>query len=62
FYRLKNASSDIKQMVKSETHLDITADLRKKLHGAKKEKLEITTKHNEEVEFIFFSNNVKSRV
>ena len=49
-------------MVKNETDLDITADLRKKLHRAKKEKLEITTKHNAEVEFIFFSNNVKSRV
>ncbi|KAF4025352.1 hypothetical protein G4228_017499 [Cervus hanglu yarkandensis] len=36
-------------MVKSETDLDITADLRKKLHRAKKEKLEITTKHNAEL-------------
>lgn len=62
FYRLKNASSDVKQMLKSETDLDVTADLRKKLHRAKKEKLEITTKHNAEVEFIFLSNNVKSRV
>eukprot|EP00069_Balaena_mysticetus_P012652 bmy_21777T0 len=62
FSELKNASSDIKQVVKNETDLDITADLRKKLHRAKKEKLEITTKHNAEVEFIFFSNNVKSRV
>ena len=57
---MKNASSDIKQMVKSEADLDITAELRKKLHRAKKEKLEITTKHNAEVEFIFFWNNVKS--
>ena len=40
-------------MFKSETDLDITADLRKKLHRAKKEKLEITTKHNAEVEFFF---------
>nr|XP_045365878.1 coiled-coil domain-containing protein 171 isoform X4 [Camelus bactrianus] len=47
--RLKNASSDTKQAVKSETDLDITADLRKKLHRAKKEKLEITTKHNAEL-------------
>uniref|UniRef100_A0A671EL16 Coiled-coil domain containing 171 n=1 Tax=Rhinolophus ferrumequinum TaxID=59479 RepID=A0A671EL16_RHIFE len=47
--RLKNASSDVKQMLKSETDLDITADLRKKLHRAKKEKLEITTKHNAEL-------------
>lgn len=47
--RLKNASSDIKQMVKSEADLDITAELRKKLHRAKKEKLEITTKHNAEL-------------
>ncbi|XP_061055059.1 coiled-coil domain-containing protein 171 isoform X2 [Eubalaena glacialis] len=47
--RLKNASSDIKQVVKNETDLDITADLRKKLHRAKKEKLEITTKHNAEL-------------
>ncbi|XP_068407880.1 coiled-coil domain-containing protein 171 isoform X3 [Eschrichtius robustus] len=47
--RLKNASFDIKQMVKNETDLDITADLRKKLHRAKKEKLEITTKHNAEL-------------
>lgn len=62
FYRLKNASSDVKQMLKSETDLDVTADLRKKLHRAKKEKLEITTKHNAEVEFIFLSNNIKSRV
>lgn len=61
FDRLKNASSDIKQMVKSETDLDITADLRKKLHRAKKEKLEITTKHNAEVEFSFLYNG-KSRV
>nr|XP_021538109.1 coiled-coil domain-containing protein 171 [Neomonachus schauinslandi] len=49
FDRLKNASSDEKQMFKSETDLDITADLRKKLHRAKKEKLEITTKHNAEL-------------
>ncbi|XP_034519830.1 coiled-coil domain-containing protein 171 isoform X6 [Ailuropoda melanoleuca] len=47
--RSKNASSDVKQMFKSETDLDITADLRKKLHRAKKEKLEITTKHNAEL-------------
>ncbi|XP_006864542.1 PREDICTED: coiled-coil domain-containing protein 171-like [Chrysochloris asiatica] len=47
--RLKNASSDVKQMIKSETDLDVTADLRKKLHRAKKEKLEITTKHNAEL-------------
>ncbi|XP_036094983.1 coiled-coil domain-containing protein 171 isoform X4 [Rousettus aegyptiacus] len=47
--RLKIASSDVKQMLKSETDLDITADLRKKLHRAKKEKLEITTKHNAEL-------------
>ncbi|XP_007952352.1 coiled-coil domain-containing protein 171 [Orycteropus afer afer] len=46
---LKNASSDIKQTLKSETDLDTTADLRKKLHRAKKEKLEITTKHNAEL-------------
>lgn len=49
-------------MLKNEAELDITADLRKKLHRAKKENLEITTKHNEEVEFIFFSKNIKSRV
>ncbi|XP_027472691.1 coiled-coil domain-containing protein 171 isoform X7 [Zalophus californianus] len=36
-------------MFKSEADLDITADLRKKLHRAKKEKLEITTKHNAEL-------------
>ncbi|XP_032156029.1 coiled-coil domain-containing protein 171 isoform X3 [Sapajus apella] len=47
--RLKNASSDVKQMLKNETELDIIADLRKKLHRAKKEKLEITTKHNAEL-------------
>lgn len=47
--RLKNASSDVKQMLKNEAELDITADLRKKLHRAKKENLEITTKHNEEL-------------
>ncbi|XP_070933923.1 coiled-coil domain-containing protein 171 isoform X3 [Macaca nemestrina] len=47
--RLKNASSDVKQILKTETELDITADLRKKLHRAKKEKLEITTKHNAEL-------------
>uniref|UniRef100_A0A8C2VST5 Coiled-coil domain containing 171 n=1 Tax=Chinchilla lanigera TaxID=34839 RepID=A0A8C2VST5_CHILA len=46
---LKNASSDVKQMIKNETDLDITADLRKKLHRAKKEKLEMTTKHNAEL-------------
>uniref|UniRef100_A0A2K5N765 Coiled-coil domain containing 171 n=1 Tax=Cercocebus atys TaxID=9531 RepID=A0A2K5N765_CERAT len=49
FCRLKNASSDVKQILKTETELDITADLRKKLHRAKKEKLEITTKHNAEL-------------
>lgn len=59
FYRLKNASSNVKQVLKSETDLDITADLRRKLHHAKKEKLEITAKHNAEVDFIFLSNNVK---
>ncbi|XP_078225621.1 coiled-coil domain-containing protein 171 isoform X7 [Callithrix jacchus] len=47
--RLKNASSDVKQILKIETELDITADLRKKLNRAKKEKLEITTKHNAEL-------------
>ncbi|XP_078225642.1 coiled-coil domain-containing protein 171 isoform X11 [Callithrix jacchus] len=46
---LKNASSDVKQILKIETELDITADLRKKLNRAKKEKLEITTKHNAEL-------------
>lgn len=34
--------------LKVKQTLDITADLRKKLHRAKKEKLEITTKHNAE--------------
>lgn len=58
FYRLKTASPDLKQMLKSETDMDITADLRKKLHRAKKEKLEITTKHNAEVEFFSLLNNV----
>ncbi|XP_021108528.1 coiled-coil domain-containing protein 171 isoform X2 [Heterocephalus glaber] len=47
--RLKNPSSDVKQLIKNETDLDITADLRKKLHWAKKEKLEMTTKHNAEL-------------
>ncbi|XP_077004244.1 coiled-coil domain-containing protein 171 isoform X9 [Tamandua tetradactyla] len=47
--RLKNASSDVKQMLKSETDLDFAVDLRKKLHRAKKEKLEITTKYNAEL-------------
>ncbi|KAM9642085.1 coiled-coil domain-containing protein 171 isoform 3-T4 [Trichechus inunguis] len=47
--RSKSASSDVKQMLKCESDLDITADLRKKLHRAKKEKLEITTKHNAEL-------------
>uniref|UniRef100_A0A8C6HUV7 Coiled-coil domain containing 171 n=1 Tax=Mus spicilegus TaxID=10103 RepID=A0A8C6HUV7_MUSSI len=47
--RLKNASLDVKQMLKNETESDITADLRKKLHRAKKEKLEMTTKHNAEL-------------
>nr|XP_045016040.1 coiled-coil domain-containing protein 171 isoform X3 [Jaculus jaculus] len=47
--RLKNTSLDVKQMLKSEAELDITADLRKKLHRAKKEKLEMTTKHNAEL-------------
>uniref|UniRef100_A0A8I5ZMS8 Coiled-coil domain containing 171 n=1 Tax=Rattus norvegicus TaxID=10116 RepID=A0A8I5ZMS8_RAT len=36
-------------MLKNETESDITADLRKKLHRAKKEKLEMTTKHNAEL-------------
>lgn len=47
--RLKNASLDVKQMLKNETESDIIADLRKKLHRAKKEKLEMTTKHNAEL-------------
>ncbi|KAK2488874.1 hypothetical protein MC885_017635, partial [Smutsia gigantea] len=47
--RLKNASSDVKQVLKNEIDLDIAADLRKKLHCAKKEKLEITAKHNTEL-------------
>ncbi|XP_075801104.1 coiled-coil domain-containing protein 171 isoform X1 [Microtus pennsylvanicus] len=47
--RLKNASSDIKQMLKNETESDITSDLRKKLHRAKKEKLDMTAKHNAEL-------------
>ncbi|XP_059110477.1 coiled-coil domain-containing protein 171 isoform X3 [Peromyscus eremicus] len=47
--RLKNASLDVKQMLRNETESDITADLRKKLHRAKKEKLEMTTKHNTEL-------------
>ncbi|CAH6790502.1 Ccdc171 [Phodopus roborovskii] len=46
---LKSASMDTKQMLKNETESDITADLRKKLHRAKKEKLEMTTKHNAEL-------------
>ncbi|XP_030673085.1 coiled-coil domain-containing protein 171 isoform X2 [Nomascus leucogenys] len=47
--RLKNASLDVKQILKNETELDITADLRKKLCRAKKEKLEITTKCSAEL-------------
>ncbi|XP_066113390.1 coiled-coil domain-containing protein 171 isoform X1 [Saccopteryx bilineata] len=47
--RLKNAPLDVKQVLKSETELETVADLRKKLHRAKKEKLEITTKHNVEL-------------
>ncbi|XP_063465230.1 coiled-coil domain-containing protein 171 isoform X25 [Symphalangus syndactylus] len=47
--RLKNASLNVKQILKNETELDITADLRKKLCWAKKEKLEITTKHSAEL-------------
>uniref|UniRef100_A0A8C2M3B9 Coiled-coil domain containing 171 n=1 Tax=Cricetulus griseus TaxID=10029 RepID=A0A8C2M3B9_CRIGR len=47
--RLKNVSLDAKQMLKNEMESDITADLRKKLHRAKKEKLEMTTKHNAEL-------------
>ncbi|XP_069863794.1 coiled-coil domain-containing protein 171 isoform X3 [Dipodomys merriami] len=47
--RLKNASLEVKQMLKSETESDITTDLRKKLHRAKKEKLDMTTKHNAEL-------------
>ncbi|XP_066224305.1 coiled-coil domain-containing protein 171 [Saccopteryx leptura] len=47
--RLKNAPLDLKQVLKSETELETVADLRKKLHRAKKEKLEITTKHNVEL-------------
>lgn len=59
-YRLKNASLDVKQMLKNETESDFTADLRKKLHRAKKEKLEMTTKHNAEVDFLFLPSGVKS--
>ncbi|XP_058287084.1 coiled-coil domain-containing protein 171 isoform X1 [Hylobates moloch] len=47
--RLKNASLDVKQILKNETELDITADLRKKLCRAKNEKLEITTKRSAEL-------------
>ncbi|XP_014397856.1 PREDICTED: coiled-coil domain-containing protein 171 [Myotis brandtii] len=47
--RLKTVSPDVKQMLKSEAELDITTDFRKKLHRAKREKLEITTKHNAEL-------------
>ncbi|KAM4847160.1 coiled-coil domain-containing protein 171 isoform 3-T3 [Urocitellus parryii] len=47
--RLKNASPEVKQILKNEADLDVTADLRKKLHRAKKEKLEMTTKHNAEL-------------
>uniref|UniRef100_G1PUN8 Coiled-coil domain containing 171 n=1 Tax=Myotis lucifugus TaxID=59463 RepID=G1PUN8_MYOLU len=47
--RLKTVSPDVKQMPKSEAELDITTDFRKKLHRAKREKLEITTKHNAEL-------------
>ncbi|XP_073907893.1 coiled-coil domain-containing protein 171 isoform X4 [Castor canadensis] len=47
--RLKNASSEVKQMLKNETESDSTTDLRKKLHRVKKEKLEMTTKHNAEL-------------
>ncbi|KAM4876948.1 coiled-coil domain-containing protein 171 [Thomomys bottae] len=47
--RLMNASFEVKQMLKSETESEITTDLRKKLHRAKKEKLEMTTKHNAEL-------------
>ncbi|GAB1288607.1 Coiled-coil domain-containing protein 171 [Apodemus speciosus] len=36
-------------MLKNESESDITAELRKKLHRAKKEKLEMTTKHNAEL-------------
>lgn len=47
--RLKNASLEVKQMLKNESESDTTAELRKKLHRAKKEKLEMTTKHNAEL-------------
>lgn len=47
-------------MLKNETESDITADLRKKLHRAKKEKLDMTAKHNAEVGFIFFPCNIRS--
>jgi hypothetical protein len=57
FCRLKNASSEVKQMLKNETESDSTTDLRKKLHRVKKEKLEMTTKHNAEVELIFLLSN-----
>ncbi|XP_051843070.1 coiled-coil domain-containing protein 171 isoform X2 [Antechinus flavipes] len=45
--RLKNTAADLKEMHKSnESDLDFITDLRKKLHRAKKEKLELTTSHN----------------
>ncbi|XP_052032658.1 coiled-coil domain-containing protein 171 [Apodemus sylvaticus] len=47
--RLKNASLDVKQVLKNDSESDITAELRRKLHRAKKEKLEMTTKHNAEL-------------
>uniref|UniRef100_A0A8C6QNZ9 Coiled-coil domain containing 171 n=1 Tax=Nannospalax galili TaxID=1026970 RepID=A0A8C6QNZ9_NANGA len=49
FCRSKNVSLDVKQILKNETESDIAADLRKKLHRAKKEKLEMTTRHNAEL-------------
>ncbi|XP_074053652.1 coiled-coil domain-containing protein 171 isoform X4 [Macrotis lagotis] len=45
--RFKNAATNLKEMQRSnESDLDFITDLRKKLHRAKKEKLEITTTHN----------------
>ncbi|XP_007499658.1 coiled-coil domain-containing protein 171 isoform X11 [Monodelphis domestica] len=45
--RLKNTAIDLKEMHRSnESDLDFITDLRKKLHRAKKEKLDLTTNHN----------------
>ncbi|XP_050800082.1 coiled-coil domain-containing protein 171 isoform X4 [Gopherus flavomarginatus] len=48
--RLHSIQSELRLLQNSsQSELDVTEDLRRKLHQAKKEKLDITTKHNQDL-------------